>query len=342
MNGLGEMVEKSPQAGARSIFSATRATTVVITGDEAGQRLDNYLVRHAKGVPKSHVYRVIRGGEVRVNGRRVDVDRRVAEGDVVRLPPLRVAAPAAPVVRRERAVPLGIVHEDDDLLVVDKPAGVAVHGGSGLAFGVIEQLRAARPEARVLELVHRLDRETSGLLVVAKKRGALVALHAAWREDRVKKRYRALSIGAWPERQRQVKAALVKTQDAAGERRVRVADRDTDAMPALTVFHPLERLDGPDGAFGLLDVDLRTGRTHQIRVHLAHLGRPIAGDDKYGDFDANRRLAKARGSRPALKRMFLHAASLSLAHPRTGEAMQFEAALPQECERFLDGLRGDG
>ncbi len=335
-----------------SVFSASHATNLRVTSDEAGQRLDNFLLRRAKGVPKSHVYRLIRGGDVRVNGKRTQVDYRIAGGDVLRLPPLRIAAPAASgqpgdaaqPVKRERAVAFDVVYEDDDLLVVDKPAGVAVHGGSGIAFGVIEQLRHARPDARVLELVHRLDRETSGLLMVAKKRSALVQLHEDLREGRVRKRYLALSNAHWPEKQRQIKAALTKFTLPAGERRVRVSD-DADigrgqALQAHTVVRRLESFDGPDGPFALLEVELKTGRTHQIRVHLAHLGRSISGDDKYGDFEINKRLARpSRDGTPGLRRMFLHAAHLDLMHPRTGVALALEAPLPGECVRFLDRLR---
>ena len=287
-----------------------------------------------------------------MNGKRIEVDHRLADGDVLRLPPLRIAASAAGSggdadtgrdPKRERATQFAVAYEDDDLLVVDKPAGIAVHGGSGIVFGVIEQLRAARPEARVLELVHRLDRETSGLLMIAKKRSALVRLHEDLREGRVRKRYVALSSGRWTEGQRQIKAALTKVTLANGERRVRVSD-DADAsravaMPAHTIVRRLETFDGPDGAFALLEVELKTGRTHQIRVHLAHLGRPIVGDDKYGDFDVNRRVAKASSNGPALKRMFLHAAKLDLAHPRTGEALALEAPLPPECLAFVARLR---
>ena len=336
MNELGERV---------SLFLADRAAQVEISEDEAGQRLDNFLLRRAKGVPKSHVYRIIRGGEVRVNKKRVDADYRLLEGDVLRVPPMRVAdRPAhveADATKRERATALPIVFEDDDLIVIDKPAGIAVHGGSGISFGVIEQLRAARPDARVLELVHRIDRETSGLLMIAKKRNALVKLHDDLREGQVKKRYLALACGAWPEAKRQVKASLVKFTLAGGERRVRAAvNDDVDAMSAHTIFHRLENFDARDGAFALVDVELKTGRTHQIRVHLAHLGRPIAGDDKYGDFALNRRIARTdAASGPGLKRMFLHAARLQFAHPRSGETVDLVAPLPSECARFLDRLR---
>ncbi len=354
MNGLGERVAEAlrsasmrgetPVADAPRAQPADdagyRARQVPIGPDDAGQRLDNFLLRLAKGVPKSHVYRIVRGGEVRVNGRRADVSRRLEAGDVVRIPPLRVAARSEPpAARREKAVDLPIVHEDDALLVVDKPAGVAVHGGSGIRFGVIEQLRTARPDARFLELVHRLDRETSGLLLVAKRRSALVALHADWRDGRVEKRYLACVAGPWPEARRQVRAPLVKFTVDGGERRVRVTGPDDpDGMPAVTVFNRLERFQTPDGDYALLDVELRTGRTHQIRVHLASLGRPIVGDDKYGDFALNHRLARATRP-PTLRRMFLHAASLSFTHPLDRTPLRLQSALPDDCAAFVAALR---
>ena len=335
------------------MFFADRASQIEIAEDEAGQRLDNFLIRRAKGVPKSHVYRIIRGGEVRVNKKRVDADYRLLAGDVLRVPPMRVADRSmrddVGATKRERATAFEIVFEDDDLLAINKPAGIAVHGGSGISFGVIEQMReqlrlqlqTRRPGARVLELVHRLDRDTSGLLMIAKKRSALVKLHDDLREGLVRKRYLALASGAWPEAKRQVKTPLVKFTLAGGERRVRPAAKDeAEGMPASTIFHRLEAFDGRDGEFALLDVELKTGRTHQIRVHLAHLGRPIVGDDKYGDFALNKRVARADVSTgPGLKRMFLHAARLQFTHPRTGETIDLAAPLPADCARFLDRLR---
>lgn len=327
------------------LLLADRVSQIEIAEDDAGQRLDNFLIRRAKGVPKSHVYRVIRGGEVRVNKKRVAVDYRLLEGDRLRVPPMRIAERTGRdpggATRRERATAFEIVFEDDDLVVIDKPAGIAVHGGSGISFGVIEQLRLARPAARVLELVHRLDRDTSGLLMIAKKRSALVKLHDDLREGLVRKRYLALAAGSWPEAKRQVRMPLVKFTLKGGERRVRPANADeADAMAAWTIFHRIESFDGSEGAFALLDIELKTGRTHQIRVHLAHLGRPIVGDDKYGDFAVNKRVARADGSGgPGLKRMFLHAAHLQFAHPRSGDVVDLAAPLPVECERFLGRLR---
>jgi len=312
---------------ARGPERRTPAARTALVGEEGvDQRVDNFLLRELKGVPRSHVYRLLRGGEVRVNSRRVDATYRLQQGDRVRIPPVRVARPAAgrTPVARDHGFP--IVFEDDALLVVDKPAGVAVHGGSGVSFGVIERLRAARPEARVLELAHRLDRETSGLLIVAKKRSALIALHAALREGRVGKRYLVLVKGRWTRGARDVVLPLRKVLTPAGERRVNV---EAGGKESRTHFEPVRDC----GGFALLAARLDTGRTHQIRVQLAHLGFPIAGDDKYGDFELNRALAR-RG----LKRMFLHAAELAFAHPTTGATLALNAPLPDDLQRFLEAL----
>lgn len=292
---------------------------------ESGQRIDNYLLRVCKGVPKSHVYRLLRSGQVRVNGGRVAPTYRLVEGDEVRIPPVRVAQPvhAAPAPAGK---PLPVVFEDDALVVVDKPSGKAVHGGSGIAFGVIEQLRSQRPDARLLELAHRIDRETSGLLIVAKKRSALKALHDMMREGRIEKHYLALVAGRWSNRLQHVRAPLYKYLTPEGERRVRVSD---DGKPAHSVVRLVRRWQ----RFSLLDVELKTGRTHQIRVHLAHLGFPLAGDDKYGDFALNKQLEDE-----GLRRMFLHAARLSFAHPLGGALLALQAALPAELQAFLDHL----
>lgn len=293
----------------------------------AGQRIDNYLLRIAKGVPKSHVYRILRSGEVRVNGRRVQQTYRLAEGDEVRIPPIRIAEPAhsAPVPAGK---PLTVVYEDDALLVIDKPSGKAVHGGSGVSHGVIEQLRAQRPEARMLELAHRLDRETSGLLIVAKKRAALTALHDMLRDGAVEKRYLTLVPGRWANALQHVRAPLFKYLTAEGERRVRVSEEGKAA-------HSIVRLVRRWRDYSLLEVELKTGRTHQIRVHLAHLGFPLCGDDKYGDFALNKRL-EGEG----LKRMFLHAAQLRFQHPLTGAALAFDSPLPPDLAAFIAQLDG--
>ena len=304
-------------------------------GDEsAGQRIDNFLLRACKGVPKSHIYRILRSGEVRVNKGRVDAAYRLELGDVVRVPPIRVAKPETPASVQVPAANFPLIYEDDHLLAIDKPAGVAVHGGSGVSFGVIEQIRQARPQAKFLELVHRLDRDTSGILLLAKKRAALLNLHEQIRASRTDKRYLVCVQGEWPTdwgNKRVVKAALHKYVGGDGERRVRVQE---DGQSAHTVFNLVERL----GVFTLLEAELKTGRTHQIRVHLAHLAMPIAGDDKYGDFALNKNLARA-GARPSLKRMFLHAYRLRLLHPFTGSPLLLEASLPAVCESFLQQLR---
>lgn len=299
-------------------------------GEEAeGQRIDNFLLRVCKGVPKSHVYRILRSGEVRVNKGRVAPEYRLCLGDTVRVPPIRLAArtetaPEAAIPEREFVV----VHEDEALLVIDKPAGIAVHGGSGLSFGVIEQLRRMRPAARVLELAHRLDRETSGLLIVAKKRSALASLHESFRRGQIRKRYLALVKGRWMPLCQDVRLPLLKYLTAEDERRVRVSVDGKDA-------HSIVRLVSRWENFSLVEVELKTGRTHQIRVHLAHLGFPLAGDDKYGDFELNKALVKM-----GLKRMFLHAARLRLRHPSAPDApvLSLEAVLPPELLGFLRQL----
>jgi 23S rRNA pseudouridine955/2504/2580 synthase len=291
------------------------------------QRIDNYLQKILKGVPKSHIYRILRSGEVRVNSRRVQASYRLQDGDKIRLPPIRTSEKPAPA--RSGPVFSGpVLFEDEDLLIVDKPSGVAVHGGSGISSGVIEQLRIARPGLRFLELVHRLDRDTSGVLILAKKRTALTGLHAQLREGTVRKHYLALVLGEWKDAKRNVKAALHKYVNSSGERRVVV---DDEGQQAHTVFRLVRNLPG----YSLLDAELKTGRTHQIRVHLAHVGYPIAGDDKYGDFEANKRLAKA-----GLKRMFLHAASLEFSHPRSAQRVRVEAPLAAELQRFLQSVQG--
>ena len=294
---------------------------VLIDTENEGQRIDNFLFRLCKGVPKSHIYKAIRGGEVRVNKGRVQSEYRLCEGDVVRVPPLRLPAPGAP--RVVPACDFPVVFEDEAMLVIDKPAGVAVHGGSGVSFGVIEQLRAARPEARLLELAHRLDRETSGLLIIAKKRSALVSLHQMMREGKGRKRYKALVVGDWVNDRQHLRQPLLKWLTASGERRVKV---DASGKPAHTIVSLLERY----GRYSLLEAELKTGRTHQIRVHLAAAGFPIVGDEKYGPDEV-----RAHFSRQGFGRMFLHAWRLDIPHPLTGELLQLSAPLPPECERLL-------
>jgi 23S rRNA pseudouridine955/2504/2580 synthase len=308
--------------------SLPQAHFVTITEEEAGQRIDNYLLRVCKGVPKSHIYRILRSGEVRVNKGRIDQLYRLEDGDVVRIPPVRVAEKStAPVPGAE----FTILFEDTHLLVIDKPCGVAVHGGSGVSYGVIEQLRAARPEAKFLELVHRLDRETSGVLMLAKKRSALTNLHEQMRDGMTDKRYLTLVHGDWKNARQHVKLPLHKYTTPEGERRVCV---QAGGMESHTVFSLLRKYEN----FALLEAELKTGRTHQIRVHLASSGFPIAGDDKYGDFALNRALQKADTTRGALKRMFLHAHQITFTHPESAKEMTINAALPPDCERFLVSL----
>lgn len=300
---------------------------VEIDEQRAGQRLDNFLIATLKGVPRSRIYRILRRGEVRVNRGRAQPDYRLEAGDIVRLPPVRVA-PRPPRAEADGFEWLAqrIFYEDDHLLAVDKPAGLAVHAGSGVAVGLIEALRALRPQAPMLELVHRLDRDTSGCLLVAKNRPALLGLHRQLRAGEVEKRYLALVKGIWRGEAREVSVALEKSRLASGERRVRASHAGKESA---TRFIP-GRVCGPAT---LVEIDLLTGRTHQARAHAAHIGHPIAGDDKYGDWEFNR-LMRTQG----LKRLFLHAQRLSFAHPATGRKMDAEAPLPSELSDFLERL----
>jgi 23S rRNA pseudouridine955/2504/2580 synthase len=338
-----------------------QATSVTVDEDYAGQRLDNFLHRHLKGVPKTHVYRIIRSGEVRINKGRAQADTRLNAGDVVRLPPVRTsaradqkaAAIATEIARHGASSTVGgyapaaefpVLFEDEFVLAIDKPAGVAVHGGSGVSFGVIEQLRMARPTEDFLELVHRLDRETSGVLLIAKRRMALKLLQEQFRERETDKVYLALVGGDWPANQRVIDKALHKYEvpsgPGAGERRVRVvADDHPDGLRSITlvkVKSPVAAVaTAPGTPFTLLEVTIKTGRTHQIRVHLAHAGHPIAGDDKYGDFELNKALQKTASDGRVLKRMFLHAWKLKFNHPKLRKVVQLEAALPPELQQFI-------
>lgn len=309
--------------------AAAQVQLVTITEEEAGQRIDNFLLRVCKGVPKSHVYRILRSGEVRVNKGRIDQLYRLAAGDIVRIPPVRIAerSATAPVP----GVEFPILYEDNHLLVIDKPAGVAVHGGSGVSYGVIEQLRAARPEAKFLELVHRLDRETSGLLLLAKKRSALTNLHEQMRDGHTDKRYLTAVYGDWRNKRQHVKLPLHKFTTPDGERRVVVQAGGMESHTVFTLLRKWER-------FALLEAELKTGRTHQIRVHLASSGFPILGDEKYGDFALNRQLQKAGDDHGPLRRMFLHAHQITFTHPDSGKEMTLKAPLPADCERFLVSL----
>jgi 23S rRNA pseudouridine955/2504/2580 synthase len=300
--------------------------------DGQGQRIDNYLVKILKGVPKSHIYRILRSGEVRVNRRKVGPEARLAVGDELRIPPIRAPAPVrkpgAEVMGRVAVPP--ILYEDDALIVLDKPAGLAVHGGSGISFGVIERLRHARPDAAFLELVHRLDRDTSGALVIAKKRSALTGLHAQLRDGAIDKRYCVLVRGKWRDALRAVELSLTSYVTGEGERRVRV---DSAGRLARTVFRRVKTWPQADPPVALLEAELETGRTHQIRVHLTHLGFPLAGDDKYGDFAWNKALA-----RQGLKRMFLHAHRIRFTHPVDGREVVVEAPLAPDLAAFVARL----
>lgn len=315
--------------------TVSELSAAFLTVDEgsAGQRIDNFLTKTLKGVPKSHLYRILRSGEVRVNKKRIDATYRLILGDLVRIPPIRATTPE-PVAEQSRFVTArfeqAVIFEDDAMLALDKPAGMAVHGGSGVSRGVIEQLRMERPQAKFLELVHRLDRETSGVLMIAKKRSALVALHDAMRGNHMDKRYLILVNGDWQEKKKRVVLTLHKHHTANGERRVNVVERATDeTQESETIFHLRKQY----GEFTLLEAQLITGRTHQLRVQLAHLGFPIAGDDKYGDFALNKALQK-RG----LKRMFLHSAETSIRHPLSGEKIKLVAPLPRDLDLFLQKL----
>lgn len=317
-----------PASGAGGLSPVQR---VNVDEGSAGQRLDNFLLRLLKGVPKTHVYRVIRSGEVRINAGRASADTRLVLGDEVRLPPVRMAERSAAPPAPAREFPL--LFEDEHLIAVDKPAGVAVHGGSGVSFGVIEQLRRARPQARFLELVHRLDKQTSGVLLLAKKRSALTALQEQFRARKTDKTYAALVAGAWPGSKKVIDVALHKFEAADGVRRVRaVAADDADGRRSITLVKVVQHFQG----YTQLDVTIKTGRTHQIRVHLAHVGHPIVGDDQYGDFELNKKLARGVGMDGVrFDRMFLHAKRLAFDHPASGERLQLESPLPRECVRLL-------
>lgn len=331
------IIEGKPAQDRSQNTTAASVRLLEVDEDSSGQRLDNFLMRHLKGVPKTHVYRIIRSGEVRINKGRVSAETRVQSGDMVRLPPVRISEKVAE--KAERPAPakdFPALLEDEHMVALSKPAGVAVHGGSGVSFGVIEQMRQARPEAKFLELVHRLDRETSGILLVAKKRSALINLQDQFRERETGKTYLALVQGVWPANKKVIDLPLHKYLQADGERRVRVTTQDDpEGMRSITLVkvrkllepRPLQGLP----AMSLLEVTIKTGRTHQIRVHLSSQGNPIVGDDKYGDFDLNRRVQKQ-----GLKRMFLHAWRLQFNHPASGERVELRAELPPELADFVN------
>ncbi|WJW76788.1 23S rRNA pseudouridine(955/2504/2580) synthase RluC [Thiohalobacter sp. IOR34] len=317
------MKSSEPQGG-------SRVRQVTIEAEQAGQRIDNFLMRHLKGVPRSLVYRLLRKGQVRVNRGRIKPEYRLQTGDLVRIPPVQSREPGTPPGPGAGQRLAGrILYEDERLLVLDKPSGTAVHGGSGLSFGVIEALRASRPEARFLELVHRLDRETSGCLLIAKRRSELRMLHELLRSGAVEKRYLALLKGHWEGGPRTVDVPLRKSQLRGGERMVRVS---ADGKAARSRFSPLTRYREAT----LVEVLLDTGRTHQIRVHAAHLGQPLAGDEKYGDAVFNRRMREL-----GLRRLFLHAHSLAFTRPESGEEIHVSAPLDDDLRALLQRLEAE-
>ena len=316
-------------------ISESSAAFIEIDEASEGQRIDNFLTKTLKGVPKSHLYRILRSGEVRVNKKRVDATYKLSMGDLVRIPPIRATVTQVDIDVQKPVTPRlekCIIFEDDAMLVLDKPAGMAVHGGSGVSKGVIEQLRLERPQAKFLELVHRLDRETSGVLMVGKKRSALVALHEAMRRNQMDKRYFMLVKGHWTEKKKHVILQLQKYLLDNGERRVSVVTgrpdprAEDESQLSETIFHLIKHY----ADYTLLEAQLITGRTHQLRVQLAHLGFPIVGDDKYGDFALNKTLQKS-----GLKRMFLHSAETNIKHPISKEKLKLIAPLPLELEKFL-------
>ncbi len=298
-----------------------------ISEEYAGQRVDNYLLRILKGVPKTRIYRIIRKGEVRVNKGRIKPDHRLKPGDVLRVPPIRTSGSSGGVPKRSRIdLEKRIVFEDERLIVVDKPSGLAVHGGSGLSFGLIESLRIQRPDAHYLELVHRLDRETSGCLMIAKKRSELRVLHELLRENKVTKKYLLLTSGDFSQGPFKINAPLNKNQQRGGERVVRV---DPNGKEALTYFKFLEK--HPGASF--MEASLATGRTHQIRVHAAHTGHPLAGDNRYGNEEFNRAMKSA-----GLRRLFLHAHYLAFDHEETNRHIEVSAPLPEELRQVFNSL----
>ncbi|HSM30865.1 MAG TPA: RluA family pseudouridine synthase [Woeseiaceae bacterium] len=315
--GAGERDEDGRRTGVRK---------VTIDAERAGQRIDNFLRNELPGVPKGRVYRLLRRGEVRVNGGRVRAEYRLAEGDEVRIPPARVREGGPPPPSRLAADMLDrVIYEDKRLLVINKPTGAAVHGGSGVSHGVIELLRHARPDLRELALVHRLDRETSGCLVLAKRRSALRELHQRFRDNQVEKNYLALVVGDWQYGEQVIDAPLFVQNRKGGERHVIVSDAGKPARTRVSLSRTY-------GVYSLLQCAPETGRTHQIRVHLAHAGHPIAGDERYGDEEVNRRL-QALG----LPRLFLHAQSIAFPDEH-GNELHFTAPLPDDLDRFLATL----
>ena len=307
-----------------NILSKNQVNYHLVSEKDEDMRLDNLLMRLLKGVPKTHIYRIIRSGEVRINKKRASANDKVALGEEIRIPPVEINTKQESYVAIPRAN-FPIIFEDDYFLIINKPDGVACHGGSGVSFGVIEQLRNYSPHAKFLELAHRLDRDTSGLLIIAKKRRALVGIQELIKNGKMRKQYLALTIGEWKDNLRNVKAPLLKYLTKEGERRVRVDHEN--GQYSQTIFSIVKNYVG----YTLVNADLKTGRTHQIRVHLQHIGYPIIGDVKYGDFEHNKQLLKL-----GFKRMFLHAASLEFVHPITNASISLEAKLPSALQGFLD------
>ena len=309
-----------------------KARLVTVSAANEGQRLDNFLITLLKGVPKSHIYRMVRNGEVRINKGRVKVEARLKAGDLVRIPPIRVEEKLNSYVPPIKSGDMpNILFEDKDLLIVEKPAGMACHGGSGISYGLIERMRTTFGPDQFLELAHRLDRDTSGVIILAKSRRALVRLHEMMREGEVQKVYLTLVKGDWVNDRQHVKLPLHKFLTASGERRVKV-DKE-EGLPSHSIFTLIERF----GQVSYLEVELKTGRTHQIRVHAQASGFPLVGDDKYGDFDFNAKVEQGLLGVP-FKRMFLHAHRLTLNHPISGDKLIIESPLPEECKQLIEVL----
>jgi len=309
---------------------ATQVQFITIDDNHAGQRIDNFLVTLLKGVPKSRVYRILRKGEVRVNKKRIKPVYRLADGDIVRVPPIRMSEEKElpnPKLAMVASLEQHIIFEDNYLIVMNKPSGIAVHGGSGLKFGLIEGLRALRPDAKSLELVHRLDRDTSGCILIAKRRSTLRALHEQLREKTVEKNYLALVDGQWDKADKAVNAPLLKNTVQSGERIVRVSPEGKDSYTKFKIEQRFENCT-------LVQASPVTGRTHQIRVHTLHAGHPIAGDDKYGDKDFDKQMKSC-----GLNRLFLHSASIRFFHPNEEKTMFFEAPMDEPLKRTLASLR---
>ncbi len=309
-----------------SLSHKTPVQFVTVDENHDGQRIDNFLLGQLKGVPRTLVYRILRKGEVRVNKGRAKPEHKLTVGDVVRIPPLHLPEPDVPAKASDNLLEVlenRILFEDKYILAINKPAGLAVHGGSGIRLGLIEALRQLRPQEKMLELVHRLDRDTSGCILIAKKRAALTALHDDLREGRVEKRYLALVYGRWPARIKEVKVPLLKNELAS---MVRVSDAGKSAHTGFAIKQAFDR-------YTLLEVKPYTGRTHQIRVHAKHAGHSLVGDEKYSDETKNTE-AKAQG----FKRLCLHAASLVFKHPISGDKVRVEAPLPEDIANSLHQL----